>query len=399
MTKVTACCLGGVAGLSLQAQAQPASASADADYLTFAAMYKAGPSFPFDNTTASGLEKYMTWLDEHQQTAKSAALAFYAAHPTDPRRWELVMACVKSPPFFIRSFGPDILTKGSQAIIADMAAKEAWDKQGEALTAAMLASADAPPTMREEADWLRFAADFRATTAARKQGEAVDYRAFPARFDAHVAKYAGLDAVAYRAVDYLGALERELKVPEPSLEIWKHLLDAPNAALREQAAGRVRFYELKSKPMEMAFTAADGRAVDLKRLRGKVVLIDFWATWCGPCKAEIPNIVAVYKKYHDQGFEVVGISLENGQLAPKDTPPQSAAKLAKAKQVLTAFTAANDMPWPQYFDGKFWKNDISTQYALQSIPAMFLLDQEGKVMSTNARGELLETAVKKLLKL
>ena len=129
------------------------------------------------------------------------------------------------------------------------------------------------------------------------------------------------------------------------------------------------------------------------------MLIDFWATWCGPCKEEIPNVKKVYAAYHDKGFEVVGVSLEDGKLLPKDTPEQTAAKLAKARKVLTDFTTKEDMPWPQYFDGKFWKNEISTQYAISGIPAMFLLDQDGKVVSTNARGELLEKEVKRLLKL
>jgi hypothetical protein len=107
----------------------------------------------------------------------------------------------------------------------------------------------------------------------------------------------------------------------------------------------------------------------------------------------------VYAAYRDFGFEVIGIALENGKLSPADTPEQTAAKLEKARQVLTDFTAKNAMPWPQYLDGKWWKNDISTRFGIVSIPAMFLIDQNGRLVTTEARGPKLEAEVKRLLKL
>src|SRR6204780_1062417 len=71
----------------------------------------------------------------------------------------------------------------------------------------------------------------------------------------------------------------------------------------------------QSKPLDLKYTAVDGTKVDLATMRGKVVLVDFWATWCPPCRGEVPNVVAAYKKYHDKGFNIVGISLDQDKSA------------------------------------------------------------------------------------
>jgi thiol-disulfide isomerase/thioredoxin len=172
---------------------------------------------------------------------------------------------------------------------------------------------------------------------------------------------------------------------------WQAFANHPNGKVRELAAQKLALGQLLEAPLEMKFTAADGREVDLAKLRGKVVLVDFWATWCGPCREEIPNLVAVYERYHDLGFEVVGISFDQSPDAAKPARRQKTAA-----QVL-AFTRENRMPWPQYYDGTYWDNPFGKQYGIRAIPAMFLLDQEGRVVSTNARGSKLEAEVKRLL--
>jgi len=122
-----------------------------------------------------------------------------------------------------------------------------------------------------------------------------------------------------------------------------------------------------------------GKPLSIANYKGKVVLLDFWATWCGPCKAELPNVIKTYETHHKEGFEIIGISLD------------------KEEQKLADFTKEKNMTWAQYFDGLAWENKLAVKYGINSIPAMFLLDGKGTIIGKDLRGEALEQAVTKAL--
>jgi len=124
-------------------------------------------------------------------------------------------------------------------------------------------------------------------------------------------------------------------------------------------------------------TDVDGKPLSIASYKGKIVMVDFWATWCGPCVGELPNVIATYQKHHGQGFEIVGVSLD------------------EEKDKLTSFTKDKNMAWQQFFDGKGWQNKLAVKYGIESIPADFLLDGDGNIIGKDLRGAELEAAVAK----
>lgn len=131
--------------------------------------------------------------------------------------------------------------------------------------------------------------------------------------------------------------------------------------------------------MEIAFTALDGTEIDLAKMTDKVVLVDFWATWCGPCVKELPHVKAAYDKYHDKGFEILGISLDDD------------------KDKLDSFIKDRGLTWPMFYDGNGWETELVTKYGISGIPATFLVGKDGKIAATNLRGKALETKLAELL--
>jgi thiol-disulfide isomerase/thioredoxin len=150
---------------------------------------------------------------------------------------------------------------------------------------------------------------------------------------------------------------------------------------RKSSGSHLRGVSVGKRFPALQFKDLDGNVVSLGKLKGKVILIDFWATWCPPCVKETPNLLSIYEEFNDEGFEIIGISLD------------------RSRQKLMDYVSKKKIAWPNYFDGKGWDNKIASTLGIQSIPLTLLLDRQGVVSKIGLRGEHIREAVEEAIQI
>ncbi len=145
------------------------------------------------------------------------------------------------------------------------------------------------------------------------------------------------------------------------------------------AQANVKKIDIGSEAEDFSAPTPDGKMLSLKESLGEITIIDFWASWCKPCRIENPNVVRLYNKYHGKGLNIIGVSLD------------------KKQDAWTKAISEDNLEWNHVSNLKFWQEPIAKAYGVRSIPATFILDKEGNVIAKNLRGQALENKISELL--
>ena len=201
-------------------------------------------------------------------------------------------------------------------------------------------------------------------------------------------KFRYIYAEKYKDLDFSLAIYHEICMMDQNLKAAKvdsllagvpeSLHNSPIYRELKQQADKLRLTGVGGTAPDFTLPTADGKTVSLASFRGKPLLLVFWASWCAPCRAEIPHLKKIYEKYHAQGLELLSVSVDS-------------QKAAWEKAL-----AETGMPWTQASDLKGLKSEVAKLYGIQGVPALWLLDSDGKILAVNLRGEQLDAKLQEV---
>jgi peroxiredoxin len=178
---------------------------------------------------------------------------------------------------------------------------------------------------------------------------------------------------------YLKMFTQTLNKRFPASKLSKDFTAKVNQMIATPDQQEARGIQVGATAPEIVLPTSGGKEVTLSSFRGKYVLVDFWASWCGPCRGENPNVVAAFNKYKDKNFTILGVSLDND----KDKWESAIKK--------------DNLTWTHISDLKGWESIAARDYQVQSIPANFLVDPQGKIVARDLRGEMLAEKLAEVL--
>lgn len=315
-----------------------------------------GEQMPENLSREESIATLRSWLIRQAGTAK----AFVEQYPDDPRRWDVKMIAISTAKQLVDFGGPPLDGPSLQKEIDEV-----------------LAAKDSSPMARSEAKFLELS--LLADKAKLDQPDTL------AALQSALTAFLDNNVASKRAGEAMRMQMQILAIVQPanSDELLAHYAKSKNPEVsgfaRMEIHKRDIIAQLRKNPITLKFFATNGKQVDFEKLRGKVVLLDFWASWCPPCMEEAPNITKTFNQLHDSGFDIVAISLDQEQDKMDGAIKQHA------------------MTWPQHFDGKGYENEIAQTFGIYSIPTSYLFDKKGLLRAVTPRGPELAKQVSKLL--